>query len=1010
MPEISYNLKTDNLVKLKAIFLKIEDYLLNLGPQTAYNGEFLLMFFKNAAGVCHANHEILIEELRKVNDLIMDMRGTGATRGSPKIEHFVQCLKRVFGCPMESQCLAKAASYRAYVSPKATEEAGRTISYWCFAPALAMEELAALNVRSILVTSGTLSPLPSYAMELGIPFPHTLENPHIIRENQIHVRVIGKGVSGKELTSTYKRREDGEYYSELGNTLVSLAKVVPAGMLIFFPSYGVMNTCLERWGGPANSSSTYGKANNKKNFFAVRKKQAATKQYAFPQTPQFFANKNRPVTPWKRLLAAKAIVVEPRSSADLPDAMSEFKRLLDLPRSPGCILMGVCRGKISEGIDFANEMSRAVVITGLPFAPAMDAKIKLKREFLDGARAAGKVSASNDGGFGDSTLSKVNKLSGNDWYTQQAHRAVNQAIGRVIRNRTDYGSVLLLDSRFGQPRNQQGLSKWLRPHIQKDEGFGIAVRSLVQFYKKADTAEKERVETAKLEAAKAIPLQYEEEEEEDSMTRIAIVKSVKEPTQSEEKGSDGAYISPGQVVARMDVKDMSRPGHSTSLEKQTKSLPVSSKPAGNSRDAVFASTRRDVTSSFKSRTSLGSKEVAARFMAKIKEQLPPSNQSTIKKAIVSMKTAGNKEDVPAYLSHAKIALSLICPPSKKFESEAKDKDNCMFFLFFRLLPKQHRKQVERMGMKVVFERSSLAGICKECLTDLDFGRLRTDMLSLMHSLWCTETECMTNAAYIGKAQLLLRIMHKNQKGSPRRFLQGFMELVPGRYRNATVALNVEITASAKVSVLKEADSLRRGEDSIDSRRFVSSLAGISKENHQQSEQTNPELPSTSLHSQAGRKRPAVAPEKQPKKTINPYARKAVPSAAGATVNMPAASSKAKPKSLASFRKSVASEPYVKPSAVDRRRAIKSNAPESLVCPICSNSCTEPFIAECGHLACLSCWLGWLKRSETCPTCRKGATKRSLAQAVFETSPGSTIPTPSQICSTKNDSDDELEIE
>jgi regulator of telomere elongation helicase 1 len=112
MPDLNYNLKEDNLVLLIRSFEGLENFILELGPQTAYGGEFMMEVLSKGAGITHANHGLFIEELRKVNDMIMDLRGTGATRGSPRLEHFVTCLKRVFGHRLEARCLAKASSYR----------------------------------------------------------------------------------------------------------------------------------------------------------------------------------------------------------------------------------------------------------------------------------------------------------------------------------------------------------------------------------------------------------------------------------------------------------------------------------------------------------------------------------------------------------------------------------------------------------------------------------------------------------------------------------------------------------------------------------------------------------------------------------------------------------------------------------------------------------------------------------------------------------------------------------
>ena len=48
-----------------------------------------------------------------------------------------------------------------------------------------MRDLVEEGARCVILTSGTLSPLNSFAAELQVPFPVTLENPHIIGSNQV---------------------------------------------------------------------------------------------------------------------------------------------------------------------------------------------------------------------------------------------------------------------------------------------------------------------------------------------------------------------------------------------------------------------------------------------------------------------------------------------------------------------------------------------------------------------------------------------------------------------------------------------------------------------------------------------------------------------------------------------------------------------------------------------------------------------------------------------------------
>ncbi|KAL9276000.1 Fanconi anemia group J protein-like protein [Drosera capensis] len=48
--------------------------------------------------------------------------------------------------------------------------------------------------------------------------------------------------------------------------------------------------------------------------------------------------------------------------------------------------------------------------------------------------------------FNDTHRASKNLISGSDWYCQQAFRALNQAAGRCIRHKSDYGAIIFLGS------------------------------------------------------------------------------------------------------------------------------------------------------------------------------------------------------------------------------------------------------------------------------------------------------------------------------------------------------------------------------------------------------------------------------------------------------------------------------------------------------------------------------------------------------------------------------------
>jgi regulator of telomere elongation helicase 1 len=59
--------------------------------------------------------------------------------------------------------------------------------------------------------------------------------------------VLQKGPGGHRLNSSHGARDTDGYKEELGNAIVNFARVVPDGMLVIFPSYHVMNICIDRW-------------------------------------------------------------------------------------------------------------------------------------------------------------------------------------------------------------------------------------------------------------------------------------------------------------------------------------------------------------------------------------------------------------------------------------------------------------------------------------------------------------------------------------------------------------------------------------------------------------------------------------------------------------------------------------------------------------------------------------------------------------------------------------------
>lgn len=103
------------------------------------------------------------------------------------------------------------------------------------------------GVKSIILTSGTLAPLPALIKELDLTVKVTLENPHIVRDNQVCIKILPYGPDGELLECSYKNRDNPKYIHSLGRSILNLSIIIPGGLLVFFSSYPIMQKCQEQW-------------------------------------------------------------------------------------------------------------------------------------------------------------------------------------------------------------------------------------------------------------------------------------------------------------------------------------------------------------------------------------------------------------------------------------------------------------------------------------------------------------------------------------------------------------------------------------------------------------------------------------------------------------------------------------------------------------------------------------------------------------------------------------------
>lgn len=145
----------------------------------------------------------------------------------------------------------------------------------------------------------------------------------------------------------------------------------------------------------------------------------------------------------ERISRNKLIFIETPSFKETDVALEAYKKTVDSGK--GSILFCVARGKISEGVDFQNQYGRCVILIGIPFQ--YTESITLQKRLM--------------------YLKEVYNINESEFLTFDAMRHAAQCLGRVIRNKDDYGIMILADVRFNQKSKINKLPSWILSFVEE---------------------------------------------------------------------------------------------------------------------------------------------------------------------------------------------------------------------------------------------------------------------------------------------------------------------------------------------------------------------------------------------------------------------------------------------------------------------------------------------------------------------------------------------------------------
>lgn len=284
------------------------------------------------------------------------------------------------------------------------------------------------EARSIVLAGGTMQPFSEFIELLFGPLGIERDRlalfscGHVISKNQLYLATLSQSFNSKPIELSFKTRSSMAYIDEIGLTVQEIASLSPAGMVCFFPSYDYEQLCYNRW----NHVGVISKIETK----------------------------------------YKQVFREPRQANHVKLILDEYSNAIEKNKDTGrgAILFSVVGGKMSEGINFNDDLGRCIVMIGLPYPNIKSGELQQKMSYYD-------------------KTCKNQPNAGQLYYENLCIKGINQSIGRAVRHKNDYSAIILLDRRYSS-KNQirNGLPSWMRNSLVDHEKFVSMFGQLKAFY------------------------------------------------------------------------------------------------------------------------------------------------------------------------------------------------------------------------------------------------------------------------------------------------------------------------------------------------------------------------------------------------------------------------------------------------------------------------------------------------------------------------------------------------